>query len=120
MNDKQTTMAQLKQAAAEFVQERDWEQFHGAKNLSTGIAIEAAELMELFVWTTDKHEAAQIVKQKQTLVQQELADIVITALLFANEFDIDVSSAIKQKLALNRQKYPIEKSKGVNKKYDEI
>lgn len=120
MNDATITIQELKDAATAFVNERDWQQFHGPKNLSTGIAIEAAELMDLFAWVKDKQEAAAIVEAKRKHVEQELADIIITTLLFAQDSNIDVSQAVKEKLALNRAKYPIEKAKGNNLKYTDL
>jgi len=50
-------LAALKDAMRRFVAERNWEPFHSPKNLSMGTAVEAAELMEHFLWveTANKH-----------------------------------------------------------------
>ena len=120
MNDKITTIQMLKEKVSQFINERDWRQFHGAKNLSMDITIEAAELMEIFTWARDQKEAETILKQKREHVEQELADIVFAALAFCNEYDIDLSSAMEQKIMINAAKYPIDKSKGNNKKYTEL
>ena len=120
MADTTTTVAELKDIAAKFVQDRDWRQFHGAKNLSMAIVGEAAELMELFTWAQNAQEAAGIVQQKKQAVTEEVADIITGILMFCNEFNIDLSQAVKEKMIKNEQKYPIEKAKGVNKKYTDL
>lgn len=120
MQDNKTTVAELKALAANFVHERDWRQFHGAKNLSMAIVGEAAELMELFTWAQNAEQAAQIVKEKKQAVKDELADVFAAVLMFCEEFDIDLSKAIQEKMIRNIEKYPIEKAKGVNKKYNEL
>jgi NTP pyrophosphatase (non-canonical NTP hydrolase) len=120
MSDAKTTLAELKALVTTFVHERDWRQFHGAKNLSMSIVGEAAELMELFTWTQDANEAARIVHEKKMAVTEELADIAGAVLMFCDEFNIDLSTAIKEKMIKNAAKYPIEKSRGINKKYTEL
>ncbi len=120
MKDNTTTIAQLKQKASNFVHDRDWRQFHGAKNLSMAISVEASELMELFIWARDQKEAGLILKEKEQDVKDELADIIFAALMFADEFDIDLTQAIEDKIIHNEKKYPIEKAKGVNKKYTDL
>ncbi len=120
MKDNTTTIASLKQKASKFRDDRDWRQFHGAKNLSMAISVEAAELMELFIWTRDQKEAAQLVQEKRQDVKDELADIIFAALMFADEFDIDITEAITEKIVHNEKKYPIEKAKGLNKKYTDL
>lgn len=94
---------------AGFVRERDWEQFHTPKNLAMSIAIEAAELMEIFQWGP---EAAEMVPDDLAKVREELADVVIYCLAMANRLGIDLSSAVKEKVAKNSRKYPKEKYSG--------
>jgi NTP pyrophosphatase (non-canonical NTP hydrolase) len=113
VTDQETTLAQLRGAVAEFVRARDWEQFHDPKNLAMSIAIEAAELMELFQW----HRSDQLpetVEQSslRQRIQEELADVTCFVLSFANAVDIDLSSAVRQKLHKNAQKYPVERYRG--------
>lgn len=50
-NDKTTPIQTLKDLIASFTEEHQWAQFHSPKNLAMSIAIEAAELMEIFQWT---------------------------------------------------------------------
>jgi NTP pyrophosphatase (non-canonical NTP hydrolase) len=107
MKDDDTTLAELKALVNEFRDQRDWEQFHTPKNLSMSIAIEAAELMEELQWLTSE-ESRRLREDEEKLVRlgEELADIVIYALSFANSLDLDVSTAVRDKLAKNAVKYP--------------
>ncbi len=113
MTDQQTTIAQLRQIVREFVDARDWQQFHSPKNLSMALAIEAAELMEHFQWiTTDASRAVGENREKLTAIGEELADIVCYALAIANELEIDVSEAMRDKMKKNAVKYPAEEYRG--------
>ena len=96
-----------------FRNERDWEQFHNSKDLALAINIEAAELLELFLWKN----ADDADKEK---VKEELADIFAFAFLLANKYGLDVKQIILEKIKLNAEKYPVSKSKGTSKKYDEL
>jgi len=116
MNDAKTTCQDLKDFMKQFVHEREWEQFHIPKNLSISLALEAAEIMELFQWC-DNTESWEIAKNKRTELEEELADVLSYLLAFANACNIDLSKAYARKMALNAQKYPIEKSKGRSDKY---
>ncbi len=121
MNDASTTIADLKAVVLAFAQERDWEQFHAPKNLSMALAAEAAELMEHFLWATP--EASRQVADdpaKRARIAEELADVVIYALEFANATGLDVAAAIREKMAANAKKYPVEKARGRADKYTEL
>ncbi|MFP4105420.1 MAG: nucleotide pyrophosphohydrolase [Phycisphaerae bacterium] len=105
--DDATTVQQLRDRMAEFVRERDWEQFHRPKNLAMSIAIEAAELMEHFQWVT--HEQADELLEDPALRQEvsdEVADILCYLLSMANATGLDLSEAFETKLAKTRRKYP--------------
>ena len=115
--DTQVTLQELKTKIAEFIKERDWNQFHTPKNLSMGIATEASELMELFLWV-ESNKSLELYKKQEQAVQEELADIIMFALCFANATGIDIASAVESKMRLNAQKYPVETSKGKCSKYD--
>lgn len=119
MADKTATIQELKKTLANFVTERDWDQFHTPKNLSMAIAAEAAELMEHFLWVESK-DSLKTFKDKENQVKEEIADIIMYLISFANQTGIDVSDAILHKLALNAKKYPIEKCKGKSLKYNEL
>ena len=121
MTDAKTTVTELRGRVLAFVQERDWEQFHSPKNLSMALAAESGELMEHFLWAESKAslEVARDPK-KRPKIEDEIADVVIYALEFANICGIDLAAAIEAKLAKNAVKYPVEKSRGRSVKYTEL
>ena len=115
------TLEELQREVVEFARERDWEQFHAPKNLSMALAGEAAELMEHFLWATPEASRAVVADAaKRAKIAEELADVVIYALEFANVTGIDVAAAIEAKMAANAQKYPVEKARGRAEKYTEL
>lgn len=106
-------MKEIIQKLIEFRNERDWEQFHNAKNLAIALNIETAELLELFLWK-DPEEA------NRGKVKEELADIFAYAFLLADKYDFDIKEIILEKMNKNAEKYPIDKAKGSAKKYTEL
>jgi len=121
LTDSTTTIAELKSRLAAFVHERDWEQFHAPKNLSMALAAEAGELMEHFLWATpEASKAVAASPAKRVKIAEELADVVIYALEFANVTGLDVAAAIETKIAANAKKYPVEKARGRSEKYTEL
>lgn len=96
-----------------FTRERDWDQFHNPKDLAIALSIEASELLETFLWK--ESEAANIDK-----VKEELADVFNYAFLMASKFGFDVDEIVREKMAKNAAKYPVEKAKGVATKYNEL
>ncbi|HNC23294.1 MAG TPA: nucleotide pyrophosphohydrolase [Opitutaceae bacterium] len=121
MNDATTTTGELKARVLAFVRERDWEQFHAPKNLSMALAAEAGELMEHFLWASS--EDSRAIAQdpvKRTKIAEELADVVIYALEFANATQLDLAAAIEAKMVANAKKYPVEKAKGRSEKYTDL
>jgi NTP pyrophosphatase (non-canonical NTP hydrolase) len=104
---------ELIQALIKFRNERDWEQFHNPKDLAVALNVEAAELLELFLWK--KPDEAN--KEK---VKEELADIFAYALLLAEKYNLDVKSIVLEKIKKNGEKYPVDKAKGNARKYDEL
>lgn len=109
MNDiKEITEILLK-----FRNERDWAQFHNAKDLALALNIEAGELLEAFLWKSS--EQADIGK-----VKEELADVFAFAFLLAAKYDLDVKQIVLEKMEQNAQKYPVEKARGIAKKYNEL
>jgi NTP pyrophosphatase (non-canonical NTP hydrolase) len=113
MPDTTTTLADLKEAVRRFAAERDWEQFHSPKNLSMGLATEAAELMEHFLWI-DGEASRQVVRDPVKLaeVADEIADVACYVLNLGNVLGIDLSEAILAKIAKNALKYPAEQYRG--------
>lgn len=103
----------IQKVLEEFNIERDWEQFHDGKNLALALSIEAAELNEAFLWK--KAEDVDVEK-----VKEELADILNYAFMMADKYNLDVKQICLEKIKKNAEKYPIEKSKGSAKKYNEL
>jgi NTP pyrophosphatase (non-canonical NTP hydrolase) len=99
-----------------FRNDRDWEQFHDSKNLATAISIEASELNELFLWKTIE-ESEKVDKNR---IKEELADILAFSLLLAEKHNFDIKEIVLEKIKRNGEKYPISKSKGTAKKYNEL
>ncbi|MGA2034192.1 MAG: nucleotide pyrophosphohydrolase [Thermoguttaceae bacterium] len=97
----------------DFVDRRDWQQFHSPKNLAMSVAIEAAELMEHFQWLSVE-QSRQLAGQAEKLsaIGEELADVFCYVLAMANELQIDLSAAVQRKVAKNEQKYPAEEYRG--------
>ena len=113
MNDATTTVAELSELVGRFVADRDWQPFHDPKNLASSIAIEAAELMEHFQWLrSEQLDRVRDDPEKMRLIGEELADITAYVLAFARVMNIDVSSALADKMKKNAIKYPIERYKG--------
>jgi dCTP diphosphatase len=102
MSDSTTTIAEIKHWVAEFVERRDWRQFHAPKNLAMSLAIEAAELMEHFQWISPE-ESRQVPDDPARLAEvgEELADVLCYALAMATELGLDLSTAIRNKIAKN-------------------
>lgn len=110
------TLDQLRTAVAAFRDERDWAQFHSPKNLAIAIAVEAAELLEVFLW---RRETDQLNEDKAEHAAQEMADVLIFLLSLADALDIDLAAEMINKLAKNDEKYPKEVVRGSAKKYTE-
>lgn len=101
------------QALLKFRNEREWEQFHNPKDLALAVNIEAAELLELFLWKNANDANPESVKE-------ELADVFAFAFLLAEKYKFDVKQIVLDKIKKNGEKYPIDKAKGSAKKYDEL
>lgn len=121
LHDSATTLAELKERVLAFARERDWVQFHSPKNLSMALAAEAAELMEHFLWASPEESRDVALRpEKRARIGEELADIVIYALEFANTTGLDVASSIETKMEANAGKYPVDKARGRSVKYTEL
>lgn len=119
--DSETKMFELKNAVKKFREDRDWDQFHTPLQLTLALNLEVAELLEIFQWKEDF--SIDKIKQDSTLYdkfKEELADVFICAIGLADKLELDVSSLVFNKLAVNDKKYPVKKAKGSNKKYSEL
>ena len=113
MDDSHATLKALRDRVADFVAERDWQQFHDPKNLSMSLAIEAGELMEHFQWLrTDEARRPADAGVDLTRVAEELADCLAYCLAMANVLDIDLTGALVDKLEKNCRKYPADRFRG--------
>jgi dCTP diphosphatase len=101
----------LQEELAAFVAERDWAQFHSPENLAKSIVIEAGELLECFQW----NDEADVER-----VREELADVLTYCMLLAQRIGTDPEQIVRDKLAITREKYPVEKSRGRSAKYDAL
>ena len=109
-------MKELMNKINQFRDDRDWRKFHNEKDLAISISLEASELLELFQWK----KSEEVVESSLEEIKEELADVFIYSFMMADNLNLDVEEIIKSKLDLNEQKYPVEKSRGSNKKYNEL
>ena len=118
--DSKATIEELKWIVKRFCDDRDWAQFHSPKDLAIGISTEASELLEIFRFKSEK-EIIEILKGPRRIkVSEELVDVLYFVLRFAEMNNIDLSEELGKKIGKNAEKYPVEKSKGSNKKYTEF
>ena len=109
MSDIEQILEELRR----FNQERDWDQFHNGKDLAIGLSVEAAELLEAFLWKKPE----DVNPQK---IREELADVLNYAFQMADKYDFDIKDIMLEKIHRNAEKYPVEKAKGSAKKYNEL
>ena len=121
MDDAATSVSELKQMVRRFSEERDWDQFHNAKDLAIGIVTEASELLQAFRFKTNEEVEGMLRDDSRSKeVRDELADIFYFALRLAQRYGIDVSKSLEEKIRDNAKRYPAERAKGSNKKYTEL
>ncbi len=121
VKDNERRIHELKEKIKEFCDARDWGQFHNAKELAIALSIEASELLEIFRWKT--HEETDELfkdKKKKEDIGDEMADILYFLVRIAQKYDLDLSEALDRKMEKNNNKYPVDKSKGSHKKYNEF
>jgi NTP pyrophosphatase (non-canonical NTP hydrolase) len=112
-------LVELRDVLRAFAAERDWEQFHSPKNLATALAVEAAELLEPFQWLTEA-QSRELPEAARAAVEQELADVLIYLVRLADTLGVDLAQAARAKIAINAEKYPIEKARGTSRKSREL
>lgn len=115
--DSETSLGLLKDRIRQFCEARDWDQFHGAKDLAIGIITEAGELLEHFRFRSDAEVEALFSKpDSRAEIESEIADVLIFVLRLAQRYEVDLARAVQTKLALNDERYPIETARGSNRK----
>ena len=120
MQDDARTIAEAKEIVRRFCEERDWDQYHNPKDLAVGMVTEGSELLEIFRFKTPE-ECRELLSDPTRLgeIRDELSDVFYFVLRFAQMNDIDLFSALEDKIAKNDAKYPADKVRGCNRKYDE-
>jgi NTP pyrophosphatase (non-canonical NTP hydrolase) len=116
---REDSLKALTQRITKFRDAREWKQFHNPKDMALSLSLEVHELLELMQWKNDKALEKHL-KQNHEAVSHELADVLYWVLLLAHDLKIDLPQALIEKLAHNEKKYPLHKSKGVAKKYNEL
>lgn len=112
---------ELKLHVKSFCEARDWDQFHGPKDLAIGVSTEAAELLEHFRFQTDEQALALLNDpHSREEIEDELADVLFFLLRFSQRFDVDLNKALIRKIEKSERKYPVEKAKGKNTKYTKL
>lgn len=114
-----STIDELTQLMLRFRDEREWSQFHNPKDVAISLTLEAAELLELMQWKSGA-ELLEHLKANRELLADELADVLGWVLVLAHDQGIDLNEAVKRKLEKNAAKYPVDKARGVAKKYTEL
>ena len=113
------TLEELTQLVLKFREERNWAQFHNPKDVALSLTLEAAELLELTQWRNGDELKAHLTANREAL-GDELSDILGWVLVFAHDQGIDLAEVFQRKLVKNAEKYPVEKARGVAKKYTEL
>lgn len=117
----ESEMEKLKKIIQDFCEERDWDQYHNPKDLAIGLSTESNELLDLFRFKTNEQMVVMLNDgKKREEISDEIGDIFFFLLRFSQMYDIDLTEAVEHKLKKNNYKYPVEKAKGMNKKYNEF
>ncbi|HET6405982.1 MAG TPA: nucleotide pyrophosphohydrolase [Candidatus Thermoplasmatota archaeon] len=109
---------ELRARLRRFVDERAWDAFHTPKDLAMSVAIESAELLEVFQWRD--LQAADLAPEDRARIGEELADVLLYAMLLADKTGVDLLDAVARKLEENARKYPADKARGRADKYDRL
>lgn len=113
------SLQQLSDKLTRFANDRDWGQFHSPKNLATALTVEASELLEHFQWMTEAQSRA-LADDKRLEVGSEIADVLMYLIQLANALGVDPIAAANDKIEVNERRYPVDRSRGSSKKYNEI
>lgn len=113
------TIEEITTRICAFRDARDWQQFHNAKDMAVAIAAEAGELMQHFVWK-QPDQIAEVLQTKRAELTDEIADVAILLFELAHNLDIPLTEAMQAKLDRNEKRYPADKARGNNLKYNEL
>lgn len=118
--DQKTSIHELKEKVKQFCEERDWDQFHNAKDLAIGISTEASELLQHFRFKSEKEVNEMFENElKRKELTEEMADVLYFLVRLAQMYNVDLTTELDNKMKKNNEKYPVERVKGCNKKYTE-
>jgi NTP pyrophosphatase (non-canonical NTP hydrolase) len=112
-------LAEIEERLARFRDDRDWRRFHSLGNLAAAISVEAGELLDHLLWSPPRSEQ-EIVAKRQEEIEAELADVVIQCLNFAAIAGIDTLAAVERKIAVNEERYPVDRSRGRAEKHTDL
>ena len=115
-HNKRGIMKELKKQIKDFIQARDWAQYHAPKNLVMALSVEVAEIVEIFQW---KESDQKLTNEEVEGLRQEIGDVLVYLLELADHYEIDIIQAARDKMVLNEEKYPAELVKGKAWKYTE-
>ncbi|MEC7985929.1 MAG: nucleotide pyrophosphohydrolase [Myxococcota bacterium] len=118
MTDAETTIAAIQKELKGFNEERDWDQYHSPRNLAMALSVEASELLELYLWSTDNGPQPPV-SSRLSKVEDEAADVLICLLNFCRHAQIDLAAAVETKMRKNAEKYPVEQVRGRMEKHSE-
>ncbi len=112
-------LSEIRKRLADFAEVRNWDHFHTPKNLSMALAVEAAELLDIFQWLTDE-QSKEIVSndREMALIREEMADVMIYLVRLADKLNVDIEEAVLAKIERNGEKYPVDLAKGNATKYN--
>lgn len=99
---------------------RDWKQFHNQKDMALSLVLEATEVLEHFQWKTTKADIEKYAKAHKREIGEELADVLYWVLVMSHDLGVDLKTVFDEKMEKNAKKYPIDKAKGKNTKYNEL
>ena len=119
MNDQDTTLAQLRARARAFNEARDWARYHSPRNLAMALSVEAAELLELYLWCEDGGPQPAVTSRSPK-VADEMADVLLCLLNLAEKTGVDLAAALESKMVRNEAKYPPAVARGRMEKWDEL
>lgn len=119
LSDAHTPLAELRARLRAFNAERDWSRYHSPRNLAMAVSVEAAELLELYLWSADDGPQPAV-PERAPRVEEEAADVLISLLNLCEAAGIDLTAAVERKIARNAEKYPVERARGRAEKWSEL
>jgi NTP pyrophosphatase (non-canonical NTP hydrolase) len=113
------SIADLTARIRAFVAARDWEQFHNPKDMAVAIAAEAGELMQHFVWQQPDQVERRAVEKREEIAS-EIADVAILLFEMADLLGMKLGEVMEAKIERNEERYPADRARGNNLKYNEL